>query len=116
MAHELGLVDEISTSDDLVVAACKDKTVLAIHYVQKKKLSDKLAGVAGKSADRTGLRFSMRRRSISITRSCWKPMIRTSRATRRFIPVRWMQSKPCVDLGMASASRLEEHTSELQSR
>ncbi len=50
-AHELGLVDEISTSDDLVVAACKDKTVLAIHYVQKKKLSDKLAGVAGKSAD-----------------------------------------------------------------
>ncbi|MFA0678831.1 protease SohB, partial [Vibrio splendidus] len=40
-----------STSDDLVVAACKDKTVLAIHYVQKKKLSDKLAGVAGKSAD-----------------------------------------------------------------
>ncbi|SBT14136.1 putative protease SohB [Vibrio celticus] len=50
-AHELGLVDEICTSDDLVVAACKDKTVLAIHYVQKKKLSDKLAGVAGKSAD-----------------------------------------------------------------
>ncbi|MEZ9339548.1 protease SohB [Vibrio splendidus] len=50
-AHELGLVDEISTSDDLVVAACKDKTVLAIHYVQKKKLSDKLAGVAGKSVD-----------------------------------------------------------------
>ena len=50
-AHELGLVDELRTSDDLVVEACKDKTVLAIHYVQKKKLSDKLAGVAGKSAD-----------------------------------------------------------------
>jgi len=40
-AHELGLVDELRTSDDLVVEACKDKTVLAIHYVQKKKLSDK---------------------------------------------------------------------------
>jgi serine protease SohB len=41
-AKELGLVDEISTSDDLVVAACKEKTVLAVHYVQKKKLADKL--------------------------------------------------------------------------
>ncbi len=37
-AHALGLVDEIATSDDLIVAACKEKTVLAVHYVQKKKL------------------------------------------------------------------------------
>ncbi|CAE6895375.1 COG0616 Periplasmic serine proteases (ClpP class) [Vibrio sp. B1FLJ16] len=36
-AKERGLVDEIGTSDDLVVAACKDKTVLAVHYVPKKK-------------------------------------------------------------------------------
>ncbi len=50
-AKELGLVDEISTSDDLVVAACKDKTVLSIRYVQKKKLTDKLAGSAGEAAD-----------------------------------------------------------------
>ncbi|WP_192073641.1 protease SohB [Vibrio sp. S12_S33] len=50
-AKALGLVDEIKTSDDLVVEACKDKTVLAIHYVQKKKLTDKLAGVAGEAAD-----------------------------------------------------------------
>ncbi|MGD8109054.1 protease SohB [Vibrio sp. TRT 21S02] len=50
-AHELGLVDEIKTSDDIVVEACKDKTVLAIHYVAKKKLADKLAGVAGEAAD-----------------------------------------------------------------
>lgn len=35
-AKERGLVDEICTSDDLVVAACKDKTVLAVHYVPKK--------------------------------------------------------------------------------
>jgi serine protease SohB len=33
------------------VAACKEKTVLSIHYTQKKKLADKLAGVAGKVAD-----------------------------------------------------------------
>ncbi len=50
-AHDLGLVDEIKTSDDLVIEACKDKTVLSIRYAQKKKLSDKLAGVAGKAAD-----------------------------------------------------------------
>ncbi|MDE1221306.1 protease SohB [Vibrio aestuarianus] len=50
-AKALGLVDEIKTSDDLVVEACKDKTVLSIHYVQKKKLTDKLAGVAGEAAD-----------------------------------------------------------------
>ncbi|MDE1239125.1 protease SohB [Vibrio aestuarianus] len=50
-AKALGLIDEIKTSDDLVVEACKDKTVLAIHYVQKKKLTDKLAGVAGEAAD-----------------------------------------------------------------
>ncbi len=50
-AHKLGLVDEIKTSDDLIVEACEAKTVLAIHYVQKKKLADKLAGAAAKVAD-----------------------------------------------------------------
>ncbi|USD64396.1 protease SohB [Vibrio sp. SCSIO 43136] len=50
-AKALGLVDEISTSDDLVLAACKEKTVLAIHFVKKKKLSDKLSGVAGDAAE-----------------------------------------------------------------
>ncbi len=50
-AKALGLVDEIRTSDDIVVAACKEKTVLAIHYVEKKKLTHKLAGVAGEAAD-----------------------------------------------------------------
>ncbi|MFZ3513599.1 protease SohB [Vibrio harveyi] len=59
-AKELGLVDEISTSDDLVVAACKEKTVLAVHYVQKKKLADKLAGVAGKMADSVVLKLAER--------------------------------------------------------
>ncbi|ELO1810780.1 protease SohB [Vibrio fluvialis] len=50
-AKALGLVDEIKTSDDLIVDACKNKTVLALHYVQKKKLTAKLAGVAGEAAD-----------------------------------------------------------------
>ncbi|WP_428774023.1 protease SohB [Vibrio sp.] len=56
-ALELGLVDEIKTSDDLVVEACKDKTVLAVHYVQKKKLADKLAGAAAEAADQTLLKL-----------------------------------------------------------
>ncbi|EGQ8156692.1 protease SohB [Vibrio alginolyticus] len=59
-AKELGLVDDISTSDDIVVAACKDKTVLSVHYVQKKKLADKLAGVAGKVADSIILKLAER--------------------------------------------------------
>ncbi|MCF7482381.1 protease SohB [Vibrio sp. J1-1] len=59
-AKERGLVDEICTSDDLVVAACKDKTVLAVHYVPKKKLADKLAGVASKVADSVILKLAER--------------------------------------------------------
>ena len=59
-AKELGLVDDISTSDDIVVAACKDNTVLSVHYVQKKKLADKLAGVAGKVADSVILKLAER--------------------------------------------------------
>ena len=56
-AHELGLVDEVRTSDDLVVAACKDKTVLFIRYVEKKKLTSKLAGLAGEAADNVLLKL-----------------------------------------------------------
>lgn len=59
-AKERGLVDEICTSDDLVVAACKDKTVLAVHYVPKKKLADKLVGVASKVADSVILKLAER--------------------------------------------------------
>lgn len=59
-AKELGLVDEIKTSDDLIVEACKDKTVLAIHYVQKKKLTAKLAGAAAETADSVLLKLVSR--------------------------------------------------------
>ncbi len=50
-AKELGLVDEIMTSDDIVVAACNEKTVLSVRYVQKKKMTDKLARIGGDAAD-----------------------------------------------------------------
>lgn len=50
-AKALGLVDEIRTSDDIVVDACKEKTVLSIRYVQKKKMADRLAKIGGDAAD-----------------------------------------------------------------
>lgn len=56
-AKALGLIDEVSTSDDLIVAACREKTVLAVHYVQKKKLADKLAGAAAKVTDSVMLKL-----------------------------------------------------------
>lgn len=59
-AKDKGLVDEITTSDDIIVAACKDKTVLQIQYVQKKKLADKLVGVAGEVADNVLLKLIQR--------------------------------------------------------
>ncbi len=59
-AHKLGLVDEIKTSDDLIVDACQEKTVLAISYVQKKKLTDKLSGVAGEAAENVFMRLLSR--------------------------------------------------------
>lgn len=59
-AHKLGLADQVSTSDELVVDACKDKTVLSVRYVRKKKLADKLVGVAGNVADGVLLKLASR--------------------------------------------------------
>ncbi|WCE30664.1 protease SohB [Vibrio sp. SCSIO 43137] len=59
-AKELGLVDEITTSDDIVVAACKEKTVLSVRYLQKKKISDKLARIGGDAADHLLMKWMSR--------------------------------------------------------
>ncbi len=56
-ALELGLIDEIRTSDDYLMQACKDREVLSIHYVQKKKLGAKIAGVASQSAENLFMRL-----------------------------------------------------------
>ncbi|MCL1143911.1 protease SohB [Shewanella gaetbuli] len=42
-AKELGLVDEISTSDDVVLNLVKDHQVFKLKYQTKKKLADKIA-------------------------------------------------------------------------
>ncbi|WP_040977512.1 protease SohB [Necropsobacter massiliensis] len=47
----LKLVDEIITSDDLILQALKDKTVLSVKYALKKTLAQKLGKQAEESAD-----------------------------------------------------------------
>ncbi|MGS0724984.1 protease SohB, partial [Shewanella sp. 0m-11] len=42
-AIELGLVDEISTSDDVIMNLAKERTVIKVRYQLKKTLSDKIA-------------------------------------------------------------------------
>lgn len=50
-AKELGLVDEISTSDELIVKACAEQKVVAISFEEKKKLKQKLGGFAAEITD-----------------------------------------------------------------
>lgn len=59
-ALDLGLVDEVGTSDDLLVAAFKEKEVLHIRYVQKKKLAEKLANSSAKAVDQLLLKWIAR--------------------------------------------------------
>lgn len=42
-AIELGLVDEIATSDDVIMKLANERTVIKVQYQLKKKLSDKIA-------------------------------------------------------------------------
>ena len=50
-ALELNLVDEIATSDDLILQAIEDKSVLSVKYAVKKSLWQKLGKQAEESAD-----------------------------------------------------------------
>lgn len=59
-ALPLGLVDQIGTSDDYLMAATKEREVLSIRYVQRKKLAEKLAGAAAQATDRLLLKWIAR--------------------------------------------------------
>lgn len=59
-ALELNLVDEIATSDDLLLQAIKDKTVLSVKYVMKKSLIQKLGKQTEESAENLLLRLLKR--------------------------------------------------------
>ncbi|MCD1126762.1 protease SohB [Jinshanibacter sp. LJY008] len=59
-AKEKGLIDDISTSDDLVIAQMKDRDVIGVTYAQRKKLMDRLTGSVAEGADRLLLRWWQR--------------------------------------------------------
>lgn len=59
-AKEKGLVDEIATSDDLLLDRMKQYEVVSIRYAQRKKLMDRFTGSAAKSAEGLLLRLWQR--------------------------------------------------------
>lgn len=59
-AREKGLVDEIRTSDDLLVQLMPQKELVSVRYTRRKKLMDKFTGSAAQSLDRLLLRWWQR--------------------------------------------------------
>lgn len=59
-ALELGLVDEIATSDDVILAALKEKDVLEVKFTRKKSLMQKIGKQAEESSDRLLMRWLQR--------------------------------------------------------
>lgn len=57
---ELGLVDELAVSDDLIVAAIPDHEVIQVRYFRRKRLIDKITQSVMMSADRLILRWWQR--------------------------------------------------------
>lgn len=55
-----GLVDEIGTSDDLLLGLMADYDVLSVRYLQRKKLMDRFTGSAAESADHLLMRWWQR--------------------------------------------------------
>lgn len=49
-AKELGLVDEIRTSDDYLLSLSKTHQIIKVSITKKQKLSDKLSGALGRAA------------------------------------------------------------------
>lgn len=59
-AKTLGLVDEISTSDDLLVSKIEHRDVIAVKYAQRKPLINKVMKSAAEGADSLLLRWWQR--------------------------------------------------------
>lgn len=51
-AKDLGLVDELGTSDDLLMAACENSDILEITYKPKQTMIKRLAGASGRLISR----------------------------------------------------------------
>ncbi|MCZ4674966.1 protease SohB [Citrobacter sedlakii] len=60
LALEKGLIDEINTSDDVILNLMEGRDVLNVRYLQRKKLMDRFTGSAAESADRLLMRWWQR--------------------------------------------------------
>lgn len=59
-AKDKGLVDAISTSDELILEKMKVREVVGVRYLRRKKMMDRFTGSAAESADRLLLRWWQR--------------------------------------------------------
>lgn len=59
-AKEKGLVDDVSTSDDLLIGLMKNHEVISVRYAQRKKMMDRFTGSAANSVERLLLRWWQR--------------------------------------------------------
>lgn len=59
-ALEKGLVDEVNTSDDVILDLMDGREVLSVRFMQRKKLIDRFTGSAAESADKLLLRWWQR--------------------------------------------------------
>lgn len=59
-AKEKGLIDEVSTSDDLLIGLMKSHEAISVRFAQRKKMMDRFTGSAANSVDRLLLRWWQR--------------------------------------------------------
>lgn len=59
-AQEKGLVDEVGTSDDLLLNLMEGRELVGVRFTQRKRLLDRLTNSAAESADRLLLRWLQR--------------------------------------------------------
>ncbi|MFZ4835432.1 protease SohB [Rouxiella sp. Mn2063] len=59
-ALEKGLVDEIGTSDDLLIAEMEKHEVISVRFSRRKRVMDRFTGSAAESVDRLFLRWLQR--------------------------------------------------------
>ncbi|GDX04058.1 protease SohB [Buttiauxella selenatireducens] len=59
-ALEKGLIDAVSTSDDLLINLMKNHEVINVHYTRRKKMMDRFTGSAANSIDSLLLRWWQR--------------------------------------------------------
>lgn len=59
-ALEKGLIDAVGTSDDLIIDQMKEREVVAVHYVRRKKMLDRFTQSASVSVERLLLRLWQR--------------------------------------------------------